>query len=182
MVADLWSPTQMPALICVTSNSSASEWGYLFMGAGSARQATERYGYHLRKRAADLILAAHPELVLDGTGVYGFQIVIQPTPAALGLALFQTKRDYRDAADLGVIAESARQLHAWTTANPTVEVRMPLPGTGGTQARTSPPSRDEVEALLLSLPDNVYVCKKSTKITKPKETSPCTAPSAPSSP
>jgi hypothetical protein len=165
IIEDLWTPSRTPCLVCVTSNASESSWGYLYMGAGSAKQAVARYGDSIRKAASEAIKRACPGIVLDGTEIYGFQVVLPPEGAKSGLALFQTKLGHKDVASLAAVEQSARMLHAWARAHPEAQVRLPLPGTGkGADTTQIPPTRNAVEALLYSLPENVLVCKTAQSL------------------
>jgi hypothetical protein len=60
--------------------------------------------------------------------LYGL-LIIQVAPG-LHAGLFQTKGDWRDRADLSLIAYSARKLAEWLKKNPGQEAHLAFPGVG----------------------------------------------------
>lgn len=130
-------------LTCITTNNVITRAG-LVMGAGIAKTAVEQHpNIDLRQLAATTIRAS------GQPSEYGFLPL--PEPAA-HLALFQTKRHFRDPSDLNLIRQGVDGLRAYAHANPTQTIALPFPGIGfgGLHPNT-------VQPLLVDLPDNVIV-------------------------
>lgn len=108
-------------LLVVTTNPIVNARGQAVMGRGCAREAKERIPgleYHFAK-----LLEAHGNRVMR---------LVKPCAATAGAALasFPVKHHWKDAADLDLIARSARQLVRLADKYQYQRVAMPRPGCG----------------------------------------------------
>lgn len=137
---DLWKEAH--DLVCITTNNVISADGGLVMGAGIARTAATRYP-GIRQAAAQAIRHR------TSGRAYGF---IPLPPPFEGLALFQTKRHFRDRSDTGLIEMSVDGLQRYAEQHPEQRIALPFPGIGlGGLAPAA------VQPLLAGLPDSITV-------------------------
>lgn len=141
---ELWKHPGHPGMIIVTTNAIVKANGALVMGRGAARQARDRI----------------PEIDLEcGTAArqaahrYGFHVVRPPTGGKVGFGIFQVKYHYKELANLELIELAVKKLTNYANEFPDVAIRMNYPGIGHGGL-----TRQEVEPLLLSLPDNITIC------------------------
>jgi hypothetical protein len=98
--------------------------GHLVMGAGAAKALAQAYP-HLPRIFGRM---ARNQPRMGGWHLYGL-LIIQVAPG-LHAGLFQSKGDWRDRANLSLIAHSARKLAEWLRENPGLEAHMAFPGVG----------------------------------------------------
>jgi hypothetical protein len=111
-------------LLLAAGNGVLRGNGTLVMGAGSARALARAYP-HLPRIFGRM---ARSEPRMGNWHLYGL-LIIQVAPG-LHAGLFQTKGDWRDRADLSLIAYSARKLAEWLKKNPGQEAHLAFPGVG----------------------------------------------------
>jgi len=111
-------------VLLATGNGVVRRDGHLVMGAGAAKALAQAYP-HL-PRVFGRMARGTPNM--GGWHLYGL-LIIQVAPG-LSAGLFQTKGDWRDRADLSLIAYSAKKLAEWLRNNPGWEVHMAFPGVG----------------------------------------------------
>ena len=111
-------------LLLATGNGVVRADGHLVMGAGAAKALAQAYP-HLPRVFGRM---ARNQPRMGGWHLYGL-LIIQVAPG-LHAGLFQTKGDWRDPADLSLIAYSAKKLAEWLSNNPGQEVHMAVPGVG----------------------------------------------------
>jgi hypothetical protein len=111
-------------LLLAAGNGVLRGDGTLVMGAGSAKALARAYP-HLPRVFGRM---ARGEPRMGNWHLYGL-IIIQVAPG-LHAGLFQTKGDWRDRADLSLIAYSARKLAEWLKKNPGQEAHLAFPGVG----------------------------------------------------
>ncbi len=111
-------------LLLAPGNGVVRADGTLVMGAGAAKALAQAYP-HL-PRVFGRKVRNEPRM---GTWyLYGL-LVIQVAPG-LHAGLFQSKGDWRNQADLSLIAYSARKLAEWLKENPGLEAHLAFPGVG----------------------------------------------------
>jgi hypothetical protein len=151
ITGDLWQEEGKADIILVTTNSIVNARGKLVMGRGAAEQAASRYP----SLASDLgrLISRIP---LDFTPHPRYGILILP-PFANGVTLgaFQVKYNWRNAAILDLIQESARRLRVIARAFPHWRIVLNFPGIGNGKL-----TEHQVYPAINLLPDNVYVYKK----------------------
>jgi hypothetical protein len=98
--------------------------GTLVMGAGAAKALARAYP-HLPRVFGRM---AQREPRMGGWHLYG--VLITQVAPGLSAGLFQTKGDWRNPADLSLIAYSARKLAEWLKKNPGQEAHLAFPGVG----------------------------------------------------
>lgn len=139
-------------LLYVTTNAVLDRHGRLVMGRGAARRAAELWP-ELPALFGEMLRT------LFGPGRdYGLLTLpedCRPAGAPLGhtrLGAFQTKRDWRDPSDLGLIRQSAQLLVGVARLRPEWRIAVNFPGRGHGRL-------DEavVAPLLESWPDNIFV-------------------------
>jgi hypothetical protein len=111
-------------LLLATGNGVVKGDGSLVMGAGAAKALARSYP-HL-PRVFGRMARNEPRMV-GGWHLYGV-LALQVAPG-LHAGLFQTKGDWRDRADLGIIRYSATTLAQYLERNPQ-EVHLAFPGVG----------------------------------------------------
>jgi hypothetical protein len=111
-------------LLLATGNGVVRKDGLLTMGAGAAKALAQAYP-HL-PRVFGRMVQAKPRMV-GGWHLYGL-LTLDVAPG-LSVGLFQTKGNWRDRADLGIIRYSATTLAQHLERNPQ-EVHMAFPGIG----------------------------------------------------
>lgn len=140
---NLWDYWQKPqTIICLTTNGIVRSDGLAVMGAGVAFQATKKIR-GLRRKVGDLITQSGN--IVQRVGM-------------LPLMLFPVKHHWLEAADLKLIATSARSLQAIAEKSPDLTFILPRPGCGNGKR-----TWEEVAPLLARLPDNVYVIERRPK-------------------
>jgi hypothetical protein len=110
-------------LLLATGNGVVRGDGALVMGAGAAKALARTYP-HL-PRVFGRMVRGHPRM--GGWHLYGL-LALEMSPG-LSVGLFQTKGDWRDRADLGIVRYSATTLAQYLAKNPQ-EVHMAFPGIG----------------------------------------------------
>lgn len=137
---NLWSWYGKPSIIVlITTNGIVTPNGRCVMGRGCAEEAKIRFP------GIDLELGG--KIRIGGNQMY---------PLVGGLVWsFPVKRDWRDKADLGLIATSASQLGDMALKRGEEHFVLPRPGCGN-GGRTW----EEVEPVIDFLPDNVLVIAK----------------------
>gem|GEM_PF-1959916 len=111
-------------LLLAPGNGVVRADGLLTMGAGAAKALAQTYP-HLPRVFGRM---AQSEPRMGGWHLYGL-LVIRVAPG-LHAGLFQTKEDWRDRADLSLIAYSAKKLAEWLKKNPGQEAHLAFPGVG----------------------------------------------------
>jgi hypothetical protein len=140
-------------MIVVTTNGEINRSMQLVMGRGAALEATQRIPNIAKLSAGKIVIAGCTPMK---PAIYGFLEVLDPyREGKSGFGLFQVKRRWSDKADLDLIAQSAEALKEYCERNPKVAIRMNYPGIGNGKLR-----RQDVEPLLVSLPDQVTICIK----------------------
>lgn len=152
---NLWDEIGVADVVLVTTNSVVMHYNRpnspnceLVMGAGSAREARERYP-NLPHALGRLIALKGEHL-----GVYG---VIIPPPVGVDplVGAFQTKVHWKKPSELSVIEYSTFMLFG--VAKKYRRVALPFPGINHGKL-----TRDEVLPLLSDLPDNVIIYERQT--------------------
>lgn len=140
---DIW---QYPAdVVCVTTNGSVKKNGEAVMGRGVAAQAKERWPWLPRALGYRISQSPYMGPVLERFTDLG---CLHPHM----LVAFPVKHTWRDRASLPLIRQSARLLGEMAKQHSDWRFVLPRPGCGnGGQAW------QDVEPLLLYLPDNVHV-------------------------
>jgi len=111
-------------LLLAPGNGVVRADGALVMGAGAAKALARAYPF--LPRVFGRKVRSEPRM---GTWhLYGL-LIIQVAPG-LHAGLFQTKGDWRDRADLSLIAYSAKKLAEWLKKNPGQEAHLAFPGVG----------------------------------------------------
>ncbi len=110
-------------LLLAPGNGVVRKDGLLTMGAGAAKALAQAYP-HLPRVFGKM---ARSEPRMGNWHLYGL-LVIQVAPG-LSTGLFQTKGDWRDRADLGIIRYSATVLAEYLQKNPQ-EAHLAFPGIG----------------------------------------------------
>ncbi len=111
-----------PVMIVITTNSQVKASGELVMGAGIALEAA---------RKAPRLPAECGKAVHEHGRVYGFLPIRHPrTPGVAGIGIFQTKEDWKDNANLVLIANSAKMLSEYARYNADIPIRLNYPGIG----------------------------------------------------
>ena len=111
-------------VLLAPGNGVVRKDGLLTMGAGAAKALAQTYPYLPRVFGR----MARGEPRMGNWYLYGL-LTIQVAPG-LHAGLFQSKGDWKDRADLSLIAYSARKLAEWLRENPSLEVHMAFPGVG----------------------------------------------------
>jgi hypothetical protein len=115
--------TAAKGLLLATGNGVVRKDGLLTMGAGSAKALARAYPY--LPRVFGRMARGRPNM--GGWHLYGL-LALEVAPG-LSVGLFQTKGDWRDRAELGIIRYSATALAEYLEGNPR-EVHMAFPGVG----------------------------------------------------
>ncbi len=144
---DLWKNPGHPGMIVVTSHATLLQDGRLFMSYGISKEAVRRIP-EIELQAGRAV-AAHAS-----DGLYGFLPVRPPRPQdkIIGFGTFQTRLQWEDKSDLGIIQNSMACLREFAEANSEVKIRMNFPGIQGGL------TVEEVSPLLIPLPPNVTIC------------------------
>lgn len=148
---DMWSVYDEADVFLVTTNAVLTRDYRLVMGGGIAKEALERYpgldwlwGYRLYSRYWQVYERQQ-------LPIYG---VLWPINGEK-LAAFQTKRHWREKADLDIITNAAWRLRLVAERYPDKRFHLNFPGIGLGGLRP-----EEVQPTLAMLPDNVVVWKK----------------------
>lgn len=131
---DYSKPWQLPNIYLFTGNPIRRKDGGLVMGRGAAKQLRDSY--------PGLDRVINTDGVLDWT-------MINPDQ---WIGWFKVKHHWRDAADLALIQEATSQLTRIATQRPEYRFHINYPGVGNGRV-----SVDQVEPILVQLPDNIYV-------------------------
>lgn len=115
-----------PRLLLATGNGVLRRGGALVMGAGSAKALAEAYPQAPKVFGEMAQKGIRPE----GKGWYLYGLLVVGVEPSLSIGLFQTKGDWREPANLSLVAYSARKLAKWLKENPGWEAHMPFPGVG----------------------------------------------------
>lgn len=134
------------SLFIVTTNGNLRADGRLVMGAGAAADAKHLYP-NIELIAGKSII--EHGIKRNGFYLYGFLLI------AHEIAIFQTKGNWRDKADINLLQASCNMLRVWCNENPCRPVRMNFPGIG-----LGGLSEHAVLAIIKYLPDSVTVCKR----------------------
>lgn len=145
---DIWEAWDSADLFLCTTNGSITTDGRLVMGAGIARQVKERFpGIDLKLGKA---------VKTHGTGIskrcYHYGLLISPDYPQKKLGLFQTKYGWQEDSTIKLIEYSLSKLSIFIDNHPNDIIHMPMPGIGHGKLPI-----DEVEPLLMQLPDTVHV-------------------------
>jgi hypothetical protein len=111
-------------LLLAPGNGVVRRDGALVMGAGAAKALAQAYPY--LPRVFGRMARGMPNM--GGWHLYGL-LIVQVAPG-LHTGLFQSKEDWKDRADLSVIAYSARKLAEQLKSNPGLEAHLAFPGVG----------------------------------------------------
>jgi len=111
-------------LLLAPGNGVVRADGNLVMGAGAAKALAQAYPF--LPRVFGRMARGTPNM--GGWHLYGL-LIIQVAPG-LHAGLFQSKGDWKDRADLSLIAYSARKLAEWLRDNPRLEAHLAFPGVG----------------------------------------------------
>lgn len=140
MFGDMFNYRHANARRLVTTNSFVRQDGKLVMGRGAAYQATKIFPA-FAQLAGEMIRERKLHL-----GIYG---VIFPLSY---IGLFQVKFNWSDQASIELIENSCNQLSLLAQVDHSTEYHMNYPGIGNGRLST-----EQVEPLLSTLPDNVYI-------------------------
>lgn len=136
---DMWSVFDEADLFLITTNSDLNHRGALVMGAGIARQARDRFpGLDQALGKAVALIGPH----------YGLLFPNAWPDDKLGA--LQTKRHWRDKAEVQLIALAASKLKTWCNLNANCRVHLNMPGVG-----LGGLPRELVLPILEPLPDTV---------------------------
>lgn len=117
---DIWSELDNSCIILITTNSTINKRGELVMGAGSAKQAKDRF----------------PNLPkIWGKSVRGFRdldynIIITELENNIFIGALQTKRFWKDPSTKNLVAKSLQKLQEYAESNPTIQFHCVMPGIG----------------------------------------------------
>jgi hypothetical protein len=139
---DMWKVYDEADLFLVTANSFVKKDGRLVMGAGIAKEALTRFP-NIDRRFGQAIQFEDKHL-----GIYGLLVSLNEEK----LGLFQTKRSYKEDADLSIIQTSTDALIDWCKHHPDAKVHLNFPGIGN--GRLNPA---DVTPIIIWLPDSVSV-------------------------
>lgn len=112
-------------LLLAPGNGVVRKDGLLTMGAGAAKALAQAYPF--LPRILGRMAQKEPRMG-GGWYIYGL-LAIQVAPG-LHAGVFQSKGDWKDRADLSLIAYSARKLAEWLKENPGLEAHLAFPGVG----------------------------------------------------
>lgn len=130
---------QHNAFTLITTNGYINSYGNLTMGAGNAKQASNKFPGLSRQLAALVRVKGNRVHVLEERKGYR-------------LITFPVKRVWDERADLDLISTSAEQLLYLTGVFKNCLFILPRPGCGNGDL-----DWEEVKPLLVHLPDNVFV-------------------------
>ena len=145
---NLWKHPGNPGMIVVTCHASLLEDGRLYLGYGTAAEATKRIpdiethcGKQIRAYARD--------------GIYGFLPVMpsQPEKRLVGFGLFQTQFSWEGPNDQELIKFSMDSLRAYLHQHADLKIRMNFPS--AIQGVLSP---ENIASLFVPLPEAVTIC------------------------
>lgn len=115
---DIWSELGNSCIIFITTNSVTNKKGDLVMGAGSAKQAKDRF----------------PKLPkIWGKAVRQFRdldyhIIITEIEDNIFVGALQTKRDWKASSPKNLVIKSLKKLQEYAKLNPTVNFHSVMPG------------------------------------------------------
>jgi len=112
-------------LLLAPGNGVVRRDGALVMGAGAAKALAQTYPYLPRTLGR---MAQKEPRMGGGWHLYGL-LFIRIAPG-LHAGVFQSKGDWRDRANLSLIAYSAKKLAEWLRNNPGLEAHLAFPGVG----------------------------------------------------
>lgn len=141
----MWDAYNEADLFLITANSFVKQDGRLVMGAGIAKEALTRFPN------IDLRLGEAIQFEDKHLGVYGLLVSFN-RESGQKLGLFQTKRSYKEDADLSIIETSTKALIDWCEKHPSARVHLNFPGIGF--GRLNPA---DVVPIIVWLPDSVTV-------------------------
>lgn len=139
---NMWDVYDEADLFLITANSFVKKDGRLTMGKGIAKEALTRFP-NIDRRLGQAI-----EFEDKYLGVYGLLVSLSEEK----LGLFQTKRSYKEDADLSIIETSTNALIDWCKYHPDAKVHLNFPGIG--EGRLNP---NDVIPIIVWLPDSVSV-------------------------
>jgi hypothetical protein len=144
---DLWKNPGHPGMIVVTSHATLQQDGRLFMSYGISKEAVRRIP-EIELQAGRVVAAYATD------GLYGFLPIRPPRPKEkiIGFGIFQSRIQWEDKSDLGIIQNSMTCLRQFAEENAGVKIRMNFPGIQGGL------TVDEVAPLLIPLPPSVTIC------------------------
>lgn len=146
MKGDMWTGWKTADLFLVTSNAQIDGNGRLVMGAGTAKQAADRwpqcpaaFGAELGKGKVNFVL---PD----------YHLLVSRDWPRRKLGLLQTKRLFWESSDLDLVKASLDVLMRWMNHHPDKLVSIPYPGVGLGRL-----SKKDVRPLLERFPTNLFV-------------------------
>ncbi len=143
VTGNLWSYLDLPGYqLCITTNGMVRRDGHGVMGRGCAREALHRF----------------PELgLLLGKAIRANGNVFQPLSSQHPIWSFPVKHDWRDDADLALIAQSTAQLKEIAEGDHGAHFKwvLPRPGCGNGHLLW-----EDVRPIVEVLPDNVLIISK----------------------
>jgi hypothetical protein len=145
---NMWDVYDEADLFLITANSFVKQDGRLVMGAGIAKEALARFP------SIDLRLGQSIQFEDKHLGVYGLLVSFN-WEFGQKLGLFQTKRSYKDDANLSIIEKSTDALIDWCKYHPDAKVHLNFPGIG--YGHLKPAS---VIPIIVWLPDSVSVWRR----------------------
>jgi hypothetical protein len=139
VVGDIWSYDKRKGfIILITTNGYIKNDGTGVMGAGTAKQAADRY----------------PELPrLLGEALQSRGNVVTRLLSHIGT--FPVKNEWMEDADLKLIRKSAKRLKQIAEKQPNIKFVVPKPGCGNGNLEW-----EQVKPIMEKLPDNVFVIDK----------------------
>jgi hypothetical protein len=144
---DYSKPWDYPAVLLFTGNRYIKKDGGIVMGRGAAKQVRDSYP-GIDKIMGKIVSRSKPSARVL------FTDIASDKPITQILGWFQVKDNWYDNADLDLIQEATDQLRAIALRSPKVTLHMNYPGIGNGKL-----SQDDVQPILLSLPDNVRIYK-----------------------
>ena len=143
------SESHAPKLLLAPGNGVVNIRGELVMGAGAAKALAEAYPWLPEKLGA----MAKRSPKRGDWHLYG--VLAVEVEEKLSLGVFQTKGNWREKADLAIIAHSAQALARWLDERPGWEAHLAFPGIGlgGLDAGSV---AEVLEPLLRNLPVTLY--------------------------
>lgn len=147
---NMWDAWDTADLFLITTNAVLKYNNELVMGRGIALEARRRDPQIALYFGRALSDAQKGDKSLT---LYGL-IIPNLWPLRIE-GMFQTKRHWRDFADIGIIRASTSMLEAWCTAFPNQQVHLNYPGIGNGRLDAA-----VVEPIIAVLPDSVTIWSK----------------------
>jgi hypothetical protein len=156
---NMFSASALPVMIVVTTNATIKNNGALVMGRGAAKDLRDKIPGIDTEIGDRIITFSNVKQDMYQPVIYGFLDIRSPyRPGKGGIGIFQVKKEFRDDADLSLIASSCILLKKWMASNPNVKVQLNYPGIGNGRLKFN-----DVKPIILSFfkgVENITFCLK----------------------